>query len=150
MTSKTSQFISKMWKFTSFYRKWPSLGTNSKAVFYLTRLMGHGLLMPETLENSHLGQDLTLESRVRSPPKRTSNVRALLSASRAFSSAETQKRTWKGMQSFKTLGHPSWIHSTGQEVCIPPRKRRGGGAMTDEQYEGSLCAWTAVSCRRKI
>jgi len=35
---------------------------------------------------------LTLESRVRSPPRRTSNVRALLSASLAFSSAETQKK----------------------------------------------------------
>ena len=37
---------------------------------------------------------LTLESRVRSPLTRTSNVRALLSASRAFSSAEIQKNPW--------------------------------------------------------
>lgn len=32
---------------------------------------------------------LTLDSRVRSPPRRSSRARALLSASRAFSSAET-------------------------------------------------------------
>lgn len=51
-----------------------------------------GIPMPEMLENAAQVWSLTLESRVRSPPRRSSNVRALLSASRAFSSAETQKK----------------------------------------------------------
>lgn len=74
-------------------------------------------LVPKT-RRAAKSTKLTLDSRVRSPPRRSSRARALLSASRAFSSAETHKGQG-GCQAFGTdiVGH-SPVESNSREPLL--------------------------------
>lgn len=68
---------------------------------------------------------LTLDSRVRSPPRRSSRARALLSASRAFSSAET----------YRDKDDVSWLVQTSSD--IHPRRAIPESRCCTDVYKGT-------------
>lgn len=126
--------LTHIWRLFLSTEKWPDWGQTLKLYFLLLR-SGYWIPMPHTPGKRAWVWGLTLESRVRSPPIRTSNVRALLSASRAFSSAKTRRnKKYRTLSSF-TDPEQFLLH----KKYMLTRKRLPRGAMATW---GSLWAWT--------